>query len=194
MLLRHRCPAAGWWFQEREAPKRRDSENNSCSKPLGLLNSGSNCPFVEWIKGFGLYSVLKGLTSGQVEPQQPWEAHRRHAGVQVGRRIAQELVRVWNKGSRWRRSREWKKVDEQWRFERWISALKNTELEDVSAGFFEELIYPDTFCESYKPKVTEGGDVHLRLRTQTCWLWAPASCKPPAVQRSSRDNRYFRTQ
>lgn len=38
------------------------------------------------------------VTFGQVQSQQPREAHGRHAGVEVGRRVAQELVHIWNKG------------------------------------------------------------------------------------------------
>lgn len=60
------------------------------------------------------WSVPAQVTFGQVQAQEPREAHRRHAGVEVRRRVAQELVRIWNEGSRWKRE---KVVVEQWRFE-----------------------------------------------------------------------------
>lgn len=65
-----------------------------------------------WSSALRVGDLLKPLTFGQVQPQQPREAHRRHAGVELGRRLAQELVGVWNRGSRWKRCREGEKVDE----------------------------------------------------------------------------------
>lgn len=97
-------------MKQSQTERKQDTGNNPTQRITGPVNPMMSSYYAAVIS----WSVPAQVTFGQVQAQEPREAHRRHAGVEVRRRVAQELVRIWNEGSRWKRE---KVVVEQWRFE-----------------------------------------------------------------------------